>query len=464
MDIDCVPAQAGGGKTRSLLKHAGNLISKGKPTLFVQPTIALSTQSQSDFEAMFNGELGSILINNVTHRKKATKTLLKFLHNPEKNSKVAFITNANFENIRNFPDQHEWNYIQDEIPQFIGGSEINLKKSYNLIMDNIHLSNYDQLYYELICMNDEEFLELIRSGEVDGPYSTLREIASRIYSDKWSYFMKKERYEKLIDPTTNTNKFFGFGYMDYEWMRGFSSVTLAGANFEDRLLVKQLRKDATVNMRDADHIIPDLRYQEHKNGHLLRICYATHHKWTMDLYQTENNYQRVVDCFAKRIGNNPFIWSANKKHKHDHFKNSDAERVEGSPHGLNKYMHYNYCCILQAQNLKTEYRKFVTKALGFSEDEVRAEVYYEAVYQMLCRTSIRDPNATNKVVVCVPSYDCAVWLQSKFPGAVLEDLKCELVSKCEVRKPGRPSGGFESKANYMRHYRQRLKEKASTSV
>src|SRR4029079_8406804 len=91
--------------------------------------------------------------------------------------------------------------------------------------------------------------------------------------------------------------------------------------------------------------------------------------------------------------NEPFLLVANNDDKGLLVNAPGAERLSGSPHGLNCYQHHNRIVFLSARNRKPKHLAMLRDA-GFSQDTIQRSTLIESVHQSVMRTAHRYTYAT----------------------------------------------------------------------
>ena len=202
---------------------------------------------------------------------------------------------------------------------------------------------------------------------------------------------------------------------------------MASANFPDSLIYKLWRHEGIEFKEDSD-LSQKLRFQEHSNGALITIKYATELPWSKTLQTRKAQLDdddsgsvldAVIEVANAEFQDHPFLWQANKSLAASPF-GSNAQRLPNVPHGLNDYSNIDRICFLSALNPRNDHFRFLTSR-GLSNEEVTKAIYCSAVYQSVMRTSIRDPKNSNPKTIIVPDRTAAEYLAKLFPDRTLRN-------------------------------------------
>jgi len=272
--------------------------------------------------------------------------------------------------------------------------------------------------------------KIAKNKHGDDLYAVLQDLARRIESDHWRVYALQDQYERLIQGEKERCKLVTYSTLKPSMFQGFRQTVIAGATFEDTMLYRLWTAEGIKLEPVHEKLRRDLRYTTHENGDRITILYASEEAWSKTFRdkQIEADQEnatlldRVVTCIGNTMGDEPFIWMANKDVPDGLFDHKPgAERLPNSPHGLNGYQSFHNVVVLSALNPPPSHFHFL-EGHGISGDEVRTAHYRCAVYQAVMRCSIRNPKDPNPKRVVVMDRDTAEWLADLFPGAQVEPL------------------------------------------
>jgi hypothetical protein len=271
--------------------------------------------------------------------------------------------------------------------------------------------------------------KIARNTSGDEVYKLFEGLAYRLNSNDWQVFSLQSQYQALI-AGQNSGKLITYSLLKPSIFAGFEEVVIAGACIEDTMLYR-LWTDQGVRLRPVnDDLRQTLRYDQHANGHLITILYATEEEWSKTFrdkqveveQQSVKLLDRIVTCVGNAMGDEPFLWMANKDLKADIFADKPrAERLPNSPHGLNEYQSFHNVAVLSALNPPPAHFHFMGDH-GINGGEIKTAHYRSAVYQAVMRCSIRNPSDQTPKRVIVMDRVTAEWLADLFPGAAVEPL------------------------------------------
>ena len=316
--------------------------------------------------------------------------------------------------------------------------------------------------YSRVKIKKRKRAALTRIAKDDVVDETIRQIAQTLLNKHYDSFVNTNAFQKLKDGDKTKLSFFSI--MMPTVLDGFSSVTLASANFQDSFAY-QLWNRLGVDFSEDKKMASLLRFQKHTNGHLITIKYAIENNWSKKLRDSKikpdtDDETTYLDAYVAGIkAEFPdvfFAYQANKDVSQNVF-GENGHRLPNVPHGLNTFSHINNIAFLSSLNPHPEVFAFL-KTFGINKEAVRRAIYYQGGYQSVLRTSIRDPNNKEQKTDIVPDRGLAEYLHERFPNSKLEKLNTAIPDEIETNKPGRPRK-HQSSNDRKADYRQRQKQK-----
>jgi hypothetical protein len=190
----------------------------------------------------------------------------------------------------------------------------------------------------------------------------------------------------------------------------------------------------------------DAQSPVHLNGHRLELHYLFDATWSAAFRKKLIKYKgrsmkpvEAVKALTREIiGNRPFLWSGNTKIRDNFFAGfRNAHRINNSPHGQNCYQdHFDNAVYLTSLNLAPQFIKFFEN-FGISADELTDTLTHAYLYQMVMRTSLRDPDADGICKVIVPTKQMAEAFAKNFAD-VVPISHCDQVEVLKINN-GRPT-------------------------
>jgi hypothetical protein len=311
-------------------------------------------------------------------------------------------------------------------------------KTHSIITDDIELQPYNATYSQVVPRHRSSLERKGRNKEEDEVLARFSDTIRVLTNRNWETYVNTEQYHRLLAGDIATLAFHSV--LTPKIFDGFGSVFMAGANFEDTAIF-QLWSGPHVFERD-DEFANGLRFREHQNGSLITIYYGIDSGWskkTADKMTEEhdgrNIRERLIDGTKELFRDEQFLWQANKSLDGNPF-GDNAIRLPNRPHGLNNYSEIHNISFLSALNPTTDHFKFL-EMKGLSGNDVRRAIYFQAAYQSIMRTSIRNPEDRHPKRIIVPDRHAAEYLQSKFPGSRIEQLNIG-IGAIGTKRIGRP--------------------------
>ena len=373
--------------------------------------------------------------------------LIEHTKHTASDGEILFVTHSALMLLPFFHRKRDWHIIVDEIPQADWCAEFNVTDTHDHIItghvaiDSDAANLADNRYVRMVPQNRAKLGQIARNKNGDQVFAMFQQFANILVSDHWAAYVLHDQYTNLTAGSGVNRKLLTFAHLRPSLLDGFVLATVMGAHFRASILY-QLWQSMGVRFRPHRAITKRLRYQQHENGHLLTICYATDEDWSKNLRNKAiaadgsiTVHDRVVHRVAEVFREVEFVWMANKDTPDTIFAGR-GHRLPNSPHGLNHYQHLHHAVILSALNPPPAHFAFL-EALGFNSREVKRAGYWLAVYQAVMRISPRNPDDTNPKTVIVMDRATAEWLAGMFPGCTV----CPLggLDDMPVKgKPGRP--------------------------
>ena len=413
-------APSGAGKTYRLVRRIQSECGQGCRVLLLQPTIPLIEQTAVQFRS-----LAQPLAVRVFHGKavgqNVVSQLAKYLSDPEDRPQVVLATHQVLARIPYLPRAKDWELRIDECPQVDKEMTHLIPKTHRFLTDLLNIEQSDGVYGRVLAGNANKLRELARNLGDDELLDQIRETASVISNPHWDCFVNLEHYHKLL--SGKIDQLTIYAVLKPTVIRKFGSVFITGANLTDSG-VYHLWSWRGVSFERDDPFTKNLRFQQHTNGNLATIYYATDRNWSRYLIDSQDvgALEEVRRAALTVIGQRPFIWQANKSVQDSFFS---GERIPNIPYGLNAYSDVHDCVFLSALNPSPGHCRFL-EAQGLSYDEIERQGYFATAYQAVLRTSLRDVNNCEAKNLVVPDLRLAEYLSQLLPGAKVQKLQTNI--------------------------------------
>ena len=340
---------------------------------------------------------------------------------------IVFATHQVFPYIPHIANKADWHVLVDEELQILRYNCHQIPQTHALITDHIELVPY-HFIYSRVLVRDLELLAHARNKDGDELLERLRDTGRILCSRHWDTYVNTEQYDKLRKGTVKRLAFHSV--LNWQLLAGFGSVFMAAANFEDTAVYRLWSQD--VEFKENQEFSRSLRFSEHQNGHLITIYYATNAQWSKKRAEaasgscdSQNTQDRLIQATKQLFGDKNFLWQASKSMPDNPF-GSNGQRLPNKPHGLNAYSEIHNIAFLSALNPPSDHFKFL-ETRGLTGGDVRRAIYFQAAYQSVMRTSIRDPNNQDPKCIIVPDLHLTEYLQSKFPGSQIDKIDMALM-------------------------------------
>lgn len=436
-----VSAPAGSGKTYALVEHAIALAQNNQKVMIAQPTKPLLDQTERDIRAGNGNVKLNKIVSTTTYNGKSSVTddILDFMKDSQPGQGEILLISQ--QALSRLPKafRADWTLFVDEVPGAFEKEEMNIAMSHRYITD--YLSVGEALVGKIVVVQPQDvgnLRNLSANKSRDAAYKLFKNLADHVLNDDRIVCVDSDAYAELVSGSGKRKSIDFFSFLKPEFVSGFASVTVMGANFDETELAKIWEKTADIQWKPHPVISKNLRYLRHNNGSRLTIKYVIDGNWSQYFggqpFEDGTIHDGIVAVMAAELGEE-FLWQANVKHGDFVFDYGDM--LPQVSHGLNRasFQKKNGVALLKAINHSTGPAAFL-KELGLTQDELKITLQYQNEYQAMMRCSLRDPLATDDVTVCVVSKGSALWLQGLFPNSTIEKLESVIP---EPRPTGQPA-------------------------
>lgn len=424
-----VSAPAGSGKTFALAQHAVDLAHNNQKVLIVQPTKQLIRETWNAIKRNDPAvEVKSIMSANIGTSNVLGDVIAHMTNATHGTGEVLLVTH---EILDRMPDTHRqfWHLFVDEMP---GGFDAhNLQIALTHAHATKHLEAERSLTGDVVVVDAKHegaLRDLAANVTGDSGLAVFKDLAKDVLNPDKLVCVSKANYERLIDPTGLEKVASFFSILTPSFLDNFASVTIMGANLESTELYLLWEKLLNVTWVKHPVLSKSLRYDTHENGTRLTIKYLIEGNWSKYHAARTLGNGTILDAVTQTIEaelGDDFLWQANKSVDDNQFY--DGIRLPTKAHGQNRarFMDCDKVALVMAVNHAKPASDFL-KLIGFSQDEIKTVLQYQNEYQAMMRCSLRKPEATNPVTVCVVSKGSAYWLAARFPGCKVEKLASEV--------------------------------------
>ena len=230
-----------------------------------------------------------------------------------------------------------------------------------------------------------------------------------------------------------------FGFVRPSLFEGFNKVTIMGAHF-CLSLPYTIWSNEGVHFRRSKGIVPP--DGKHSLGsRKVSIYYLSKRNWSKkhrdSLGFTNGKIPaNIVRAIKEKIGDEPYIWVANKDVGDKALGNGDL--ISNVSHGLNTHKDKHAAVCLSALNLKPDHQNIFKQMFNISSDELRMAGFFQSQYQAMFRCSLRDAKSTADITLVVTDIHFAEWFARLFEEQAnisIQELIPDLTTAAPVTVP-----------------------------
>ncbi|WP_156167100.1 DEAD/DEAH box helicase family protein [Sphingomonas sp. Ag1] len=453
-----VSAPAGSGKTFSLVRHALLLAQNHQKVLIAQPTKLLIDQTERDLLA-HNGNVKVTKIVSSTGYASASVNARIVGHMAQATQGQDEILLVSHVALAQLPNAYRqfWNLFVDEVPGAFTAHKLNIRKSHGYITQHITLDADLVPGIPVVSASDVGALRaLAQNSSQDDAIAVFKKLADDILNPDKVVCVQYDAYNNLLTGAGKAKEIHFFAFQKSDFVQGYASTTIMGANFDDTELAKIWEKVDSINWKPHPVINGNLRYKHHTNGRRLTIKYVISGNWSQEFGKKSHNgssvLQSIANLMTDELGED-FLWQSNKKDEDYLF--DEGLKLPQNTQGLNRkaFQRTHGVALVKAINHSTGPAAFL-KAIGLTDEELKITLQYQNEYQAMMRCSLREPNAKEDVTVCVVSEGSARWLAARFPNCNVEQIKSDIP---EPKLRGNPVSERKTPAESMWDSRENKK-------
>ena len=460
-----VSAPAGSGKTHAAIDYAIKLAQSHQKVLIAQPSIQLITQTEADLKARNSGVVVNKIVSK-TPSYSAESVIARVIEHmrttdPEQ-GEVLLISQQALGRLPQMFREH-WHLIVDELPKAFTAHEMNIAKSHGFITSHLKLNEQLSPTIPQIMVvqadNVAALRDLSENKSHDKAFALFKDLVDDVLNEDKLVCVNGDEYAELLSGSGKRKEVTFFAFQKSEFAGGFASVTMMGANFDDTEIAHIWSKLDNVDWKPHPVIGKALRYQTHTNGARLTLKYLIEGNWSQSFaakpFKQGTVLDRICEVMESQLGED-YLWQSNKKHEDAIFE--DGIKLPQVVHGINKpkFQKQHGVALVKAINHSSGSAAFL-KAIGFTAEELKVTLQYQNEYQAMMRCSLRNPNATEPVTICVVSKGSAEWLAGHFPGCQVEKMPTDVPEPSSVGAPKKPVtiSGAERKWNSVENKKVR---------
>jgi len=415
--------QAGGGKTHiTIIPRTRQHLQMGIRTLIVVPGVALQEVYAKAF-----GTYSDIINSEVSHTSVVQQYAMS-------TSPVVCITSEAFKRIESF-DKHNVELVIDEaIDPFQeisfnthdtrGKRAVDLSDFINLVdptleelvLEEAKLEEYQPTFYEM---------KFDGQDRIDSIDEELWRALSAPHTRLWA---TPKQYVNIKGLSDQPSKVYLFSELKTDILDGWLGVWVAAAAFNHTSMCEWFKAN------DLDYTVVN-KFKQHTSP----VCFHMPKETaTQDIFSWSKSYRaanpQVISqfksyCEANREGRMLYNDSG------DTVKFLNGDKINHNAHGLNQYSYITNYAFFSAIKPSNQFASFLTHRCGLGEDRAaRISMMFVGytVYQLLMRTSLRDPNNNTQVNAFFLDTEIVMGLYELFDAADIkwiDSINCNRTSK-----------------------------------
>ncbi|MFK5880500.1 MAG: DEAD/DEAH box helicase family protein [Flavobacteriaceae bacterium] len=462
----CVDAECGRGKTYSAMQYIGENFYPD-PFLYVSETTELLEQTYKELVKYEpNLKSNTTIIHSKNNKGDRNNSVANRIYDHIDNLKqecidILLITWKSFINIeRNNLFRNHTVFI-DEIPTI---DEPHFKKvpyNFNYISDHLELDGtMGEIIGKIKAKDKSKLSQWIKTrAKKDEVYNLFSDLFKDVISNKKDVFVDLKSWNAVVNKNNGSTIYFlsmlnPKAFMSFVEMR----TVLLGANIANSMLVDWFERHHKIKKRELQFsLLPktDLSNRVRISYYFEKTQWS---KYFRDKTSPSDELcygEKMYNCFADKLRNEEFLLVDNNDNTSELDELESVKRISVFSKGMNKYQKYTKIVCIPALNRTPKHLKMLEE-LGFDMNVVTKSTSYDAFYQLIMRTALRNPNSTEIVDIYVPTENEANWLVGIFGSGVsvrnlggenTDYIKCEALNNSQKSKNTRANKVIKKRIN-----------------
>ncbi|WP_449411626.1 hypothetical protein [Methylobacterium komagatae] len=385
--------------------------------------------------------------------------VLRYLDSEQRGGDILLITQQCFWELPYFKYKGDWKILIDEDIKSFDCQTLNLHHSHQIITDYTELDQSGSLYARLIVNDGSHMKTIVDNKNNDDVWRGFRAVCALLIADDQTCYVNVQQYNDLKHGLKPKGQLSVFSLRNPERLKGFESVTIASAWFDDSLTYHNWKSEGVEWIEDEEITRSVLR-PNHPFNDKLTIYYGyegRNSKALRDRLEREGNTE-LRDKIREVMGGEPFVWLENKDRMDRSALNQSEQGAPLPPisAGLNEFSHYRNAVVLAATNYTPAQADFLVRVADFDKHK-QARAMVGNLYQAFMRTALRNDEIEEEARWVVACREEAELLSERFPGCIVKELGLTPVTK---GKAGRPRKHENDNARKRAH--ERRKKELST--
>ncbi len=403
--IRYVSAPCSTGKTHATCRYiADNKYVRNH--LYVAPSLKLLNETKATLQNM---GVEAEIISSKTHPNCVRRAIVEFFKSTLDCNHVLLVTWNAFIDLPYFNPDSYWQVIVDEVPQVDDFYRRMLPRNYAFLTEHLQVFPTHHASLSLVKAKSTGGLKRLLDGPLDDVHELFRSLFRDVLSSNKSVYVDTESWHRVaeindVSDQHEENTIYFLSMLKPDPLFG---TVLLGANLEDSVLYHWF-KQLGVQFIEEKGITCELRQIPADLGERVRISYfipGRHMSKSLSAKEAKDGgtlIDRMDELALREFGDEQFVYISNNDRSSDLIDNApNATPAPVVSNGLNSLQdHHN---IYFSASLNRENKHFsMLKSVGLASELVHKSTAHETCYQGVMRTSLRNPDSTEKVQAIVP--------------------------------------------------------------
>lgn len=375
-----------------------------KHYLVVVPSKQLQRQSRDNVGT-------GLVINHETH-DDLLATIIAHLHSM--NERVLYITDKMFWRIDDLTILKNWTIFLDDCVDYFLNDDAEISLDDGSLPSELYAQLFDLVSYQsgytYVTLSKNKLsddLNRVRDRYKKFQYYKNICVNAEVFTSDYCKHLYIVGYHEL------------FKYYD----TGIDMIFMA-ANFTQSLIYKKFHKVFSEYSHD---ILPNTT----NNSRLKIIYFMKNRTLSAKLLDDHPEITEKIGQYINSQNHNNLLWTCNEKRKEEW--GVIGNYITPCQRGINNYTSYTVAAFLSSMKINPAMVKMIQDVLGHSRNDIVQQREYEACYQFVYRTNLRDYNSSENIVLYVVDEVTA----RSIPGATIEyiDIGVDIKKKKTGPKP-----------------------------
>jgi hypothetical protein len=412
-----VSACAGSGKTTTALRSIEKGVRFGERFIIAQPTTALCRATADQLSTL--GVKPHLIVSD-KYPGAVRSEFVKAVHSAR--DRVLIITHAMLLMATEIGQKAKWNLIVDEVLPIDVSLLRNVSLTYGEIIKHLDITpntaNDSILDVQPKNSSKRQLTAWARNVPGDDNVKVLQPFWQMVINPHYAVGINRQQH--ALSASATTTQLIAHAVLMPTVLAGWARVTIMGANFEKSLMYRLWAAKGISFVPDPTIMVSNPKHSA-ATGSRVTIRYLTDANWTKSLCKKIGGIAAVSAALAPHISGD-YIWAANKDINDSDWKIGNGTRVPVMAQGLNQFRHHTQAIFVAALNDNPAHIRWAQAQYGIDALELSMAKSMETAYQMVMRTSLRDPASNNPVTLTVMDRRTADYLAELLPTATAKFL------------------------------------------